>query len=104
MSRSIASADSSDFATKPAAGVWRMSSAKSASAWVEMRITVGPSPPLPASSRATSKPLSRPRTMSTSTDVGAQLPRHAQRLGGVRRQADHRHALTLEKLPGRISE
>src|SRR5580693_258489 len=40
--RRIASADSSDLGRKPRAGLSAMRSAKSASAWVEIRMTIGP--------------------------------------------------------------
>jgi hypothetical protein len=50
---------------------------ESASACVEIRMTVGPPAPSRAKSRATSKPLSPPSTMSTSTTSGHSS--HARR-------------------------
>ena len=48
-----------------------MRSAKSASEWVEIRITAAPLPPsCPARRRARSNPLSSPRVMSTRTTFG----------------------------------
>src|SRR6266481_5823034 len=72
--RRIASADSSGFGTNPAAGLSAIRSAKSASAWVEIKITAGLSPRRDlASRRAKVEPALTPQRDVDQDDLRAQL-------------------------------
>ena len=89
---------SSRFGTNPAAGLSAIRSAKSASAWVDIKITAGPpSWWCPARPRARSNPLSPPSVMSTRTTSGRSSSAPPQRLRRGNGYAHDAQALPSEK-------
>ncbi len=100
---STAAADSSDFGTKPAAGVSAIRSPKSASARVEIKITVPSKPDCSQTTREVESALRSERDVDE-RHVGSEGINPPQGFRGRRCDTHHLQALALEQRRRRVQE